>query len=142
MTYKEAVVISAYTGFLMCDFNDMHKYIEEKLGRPIWTHELALDEINEEIRLKCKSDFIDICKEANANKVKAGIDASFSKTLRELRRAKELTQEEMASKLGITRRAYISYEKGESKPRDESRYQQLADILGCDVDELKGGNGK
>lgn len=27
MTYKEAVIISAYTGFLMCDFDDMHKYI-------------------------------------------------------------------------------------------------------------------
>lgn len=29
MTYKEAVIISAYTGFLMCDFDDVHKYIEE-----------------------------------------------------------------------------------------------------------------
>ena len=43
MTKYEAIVISAYTGFLMCDFNDMHEYIEKKLGRPIYTHELALD---------------------------------------------------------------------------------------------------
>lgn len=68
MTYKEAVIISAYTGFLMCDFDDMHKYIEEKLGRPVWTHELGYKEIQEEIRQKCKSEFLELCKEANAHK--------------------------------------------------------------------------
>lgn len=68
MTYKEAVIISAYTGVLMCDFDDMHKYIEEKLGRPVWTHELGYKEIQEEIRQKCKSEFLELCKEANAHK--------------------------------------------------------------------------
>ena len=43
MTKHEAIVVSAYTGFLMCDFGDVHEYIEKKLGRPIWTHEFALD---------------------------------------------------------------------------------------------------
>ena len=37
MTKQELIVVSAYTGFLMCDFNDLHKYVEEKLGRPIYT---------------------------------------------------------------------------------------------------------
>lgn len=41
MTYQECVIVSAYTGYLMCDFDDMHKYIEEKMGRQVWTHELA-----------------------------------------------------------------------------------------------------
>ena len=41
MTKWEKVVISAYTGVLMCDFDDLHKYIEDKLGRPVWTHELS-----------------------------------------------------------------------------------------------------
>ncbi len=68
MTYKEAVVISAYTGFLMCDFDDLHKYIEEKLGRPVWSHELGLEEIQNEIRQKCKTEFLELCKEANANR--------------------------------------------------------------------------
>lgn len=68
MTYKEAVIVSAYTGVLMCDFDDMHKYIEEKLGRPVWTHELASDEIQNEIKQKCKPEFLKICKEANGNK--------------------------------------------------------------------------
>lgn len=68
MTYKEAVIISAYTGVLMCDFDDMHKYIEEKLGRPVWSHELGLKEIQNEIRQKCKQEFLELCKEADANR--------------------------------------------------------------------------
>lgn len=32
MTKYEAIVVSAYTGFLMCDFGDMHEYIEKKLA--------------------------------------------------------------------------------------------------------------
>lgn len=68
MTYKEAVIISAYTGVLMCDFDDMHKYIEEKLGRPVWSHELASKEIQNEIRQKCKQEFLELCKEADENR--------------------------------------------------------------------------
>lgn len=30
MTKQEAIIVSAYTGFLMCDFGDMHEYIEKK----------------------------------------------------------------------------------------------------------------
>ena len=41
MTLHEKVVLSAYTGILMCDFSEVHKYIEKLLGRPVWTHELA-----------------------------------------------------------------------------------------------------
>lgn len=63
MTKYEAIVVSAYTGFLMCDFNDMHEYIEKKLGRPVWTHEFADKSIWEEIREKTKPDFLKICAE-------------------------------------------------------------------------------
>lgn len=63
MTKHEAIVVSAYTGFLMCDFNDMHEYIEKKLGRPIWTHELAFDLVQDEIHEKVKPDFLKICEE-------------------------------------------------------------------------------
>lgn len=63
MTKYEAIVVSAYTGFLMCDFNDMHEYIEKKLGRPVWTHEFADKSIWDEIREKVKPDFLKICAE-------------------------------------------------------------------------------
>lgn len=40
MTKREAAIISAYTGILIGDFNDMHKYIEEIAGCSVFTHEL------------------------------------------------------------------------------------------------------
>ena len=62
MTKHEAIVVSAYTGFLMCDFSDVHEYIQKKLGRPIWTHEFAMD-LQKEIHEKVKPDFLKICEE-------------------------------------------------------------------------------
>ena len=62
MTKKEKIIVSAYTGYLMCDFADMQKYIEEKLGRPVFTHELADEKVLEEVREKVKADFIELCK--------------------------------------------------------------------------------
>ena len=61
MTHEERVIVSAYTGYLMCDFADMHEYIEDILGRPVWTHELAGKEIWEEIRQAVKPDFMRLC---------------------------------------------------------------------------------
>lgn len=61
MTYQECIIVSAYTGYLMCDFDDLHKYIEAKLGRSVWTHELGNPEFIEEIKKICKSDFLALC---------------------------------------------------------------------------------
>lgn len=63
MNLKEKIIISAYTGYLMCDFADVHSYIEEKLGRPVYTHELAISSVQNEIRVATKDDFIRLCKE-------------------------------------------------------------------------------
>lgn len=62
MTKKDRIVVSAYTGYLMCDFDDVHKYIEEKLGRPVWTHELAAESVQTEIREKTREDFLKLCE--------------------------------------------------------------------------------
>lgn len=60
MTKREKVVAFAYTGWLFCDFSDVHKYIEEKAGRPILTHEVpsTRDELQQDIH----EDFIAMCK--------------------------------------------------------------------------------
>lgn len=63
MTKEEKIIVSAYTGILMCDFNDLHKYIETVLERPIWTHELAFDSVQNEIKEKTKSDFLKLCED-------------------------------------------------------------------------------
>ena len=62
MTKQEKIIVSAYTGVLMCDFDDMHKYIEEKMQRPVFTHELGNENFLEELKEKVKPDFIEICK--------------------------------------------------------------------------------
>lgn len=65
MTKNEAAVIMAYTGIATLsgeDFDIFHKYIEHILGRPVYTHELGIKIVSDEIREKSKNDFIDICK--------------------------------------------------------------------------------
>ena len=55
MTHDEAVLISAYTGFLLTkNFSDVHELCEKVLGRSIFTHEFAIEETLKEIREKCK----------------------------------------------------------------------------------------
>lgn len=60
MTKREAAIVSAYTGFLCGEFHEMHKYVEEIMGRPVWTHEMGIREIADQIRDKSKADFIAI----------------------------------------------------------------------------------
>lgn len=62
MTKQEKIIVSAYTGVLMCEFPDVHKYIEEKLGRPVWTHELANEDVWDLIREKTRDDFLKLCR--------------------------------------------------------------------------------
>lgn len=64
MTDKERVIVMAYTGVTMLTgnkFSKFHKYIEDILGRPIYTHELANPSVWEEIKEKSKKDFLGLC---------------------------------------------------------------------------------
>ena len=70
MTKQEKIIVSAYTGMLMCDFGSVHKYIEKKLGRPVYTHELANKNIQKEIEEKSKEDFLKICKQEEPERMK------------------------------------------------------------------------
>lgn len=64
LTKQQSIIISAYTGYLAGDvFSDMHKYIEQKLGRPVMTHEMGSNELAKEIREAVKNDFLLICYE-------------------------------------------------------------------------------
>lgn len=63
MTKREAAIVSAYTGYLIGDFNEIHKYIEEIMGRPVFVHELADLKLNGEIRERSKKDFCSIVVE-------------------------------------------------------------------------------
>lgn len=59
-TKKEAAIISAYTGILIGDFTELHKYVEQLLGHPVFTHEMPDSKTLEEIHQKSKMDFCKI----------------------------------------------------------------------------------
>lgn len=67
MTKHECAIVMAHTGICMLtgdDFGIYHEYIEKIIGRPVWTHELAIPEIAEEITEKSLNDFLELCKNA------------------------------------------------------------------------------
>lgn len=61
ITNEQAAIIGAYTGYLCGSFADLHAYVERKLGRPIFTHELGDKKMIVEIKEAVRDDFISIC---------------------------------------------------------------------------------
>ena len=60
---------------------------------------------------------------------------SFADNLIELRKLNNLSQEDIAEKIGVSRQTLSKYETGESLP-DIERCKQLADIFGVTMDDL------
>jgi len=60
LTREQGIILTGFTGKLCCDFQDFHKDIEKRLGRPIFTHELADKELWKEIKEAYKEDFMKI----------------------------------------------------------------------------------
>lgn len=63
------------------------------------------------------------------------------KRLAEARRQKDMTQMELAERLGISFQAVSSWERGNAMP-DIAKLPDIADILGVSVDYLLGGESK
>ena len=62
MTRRESAILSAFTGILCGPFDAVHEYIEQILGRPVFTHELADKKLFEVIKEKAEPDFLNIVK--------------------------------------------------------------------------------
>ncbi len=60
MTKREAVIVSAYTGILIGDFSEMHKYVEKIMDRPVFIHEFADKNFAKEVKNKSRQDFINL----------------------------------------------------------------------------------
>ena len=59
MTEYEKIVATAYTDTMFVnDFSEVHKYIEKKLGRLVWTHEFASTKLWDEIKDAVRPDFM------------------------------------------------------------------------------------
>ena len=67
MTREEAILLSAYTGFLLVpDFSEVHKFCEDTLGRPIWTHEFADQDVQKEIQEKLRPQIVELAQNISA----------------------------------------------------------------------------
>lgn len=66
MTDREKAIVMAHTGICMLageKFGVFHAYIEDIMGRPVYTHELAIQSISDEIKEKSRDDFMKLCME-------------------------------------------------------------------------------
>lgn len=61
LTLEQAIIVSGYTGFLCCNFSDLHQDVEKRIGHPVWTHQFADKEMRKKIEALYKDDFIAIC---------------------------------------------------------------------------------
>lgn len=61
---------------------------------------------------------------------------NFGEKIRTERRKLNLTQKELADKVGVTNRVITSYETGKSFPRTRDAYKKLAAALGVNVNYL------
>ena len=67
MTKEEAILLSAYTGVLLVpDFSEVHKFCEDTLGRPIWTHEFADQDTQKEIQEKLRPRIMELIQNISA----------------------------------------------------------------------------
>jgi hypothetical protein len=57
LTLDQAVIVSGYTGVLICPFDKLHREIEQRLGHPVWTHQLP-DLMESHIKPAFKDDFL------------------------------------------------------------------------------------
>ena len=66
MTDREKAIVMAYTGVCMLNgdkFDIFHKYVEDLMGRPVWTHEFGFGLFSDALKKKAERDFIALCED-------------------------------------------------------------------------------
>lgn len=61
---------------------------------------------------------------------------TFGEKVKNERNRLRLNQDELAKKIGVTRRVISSYENDSSRPRGTERYKKLAEALGVNINYL------
>ena len=85
MTDREKAIVMAYTGACMLTGDKLqifHKYVEEIMGRPIWTHEMA--QLADEIKEKSKDDFMALCADKNEQNLRMKQESVLDKIRAEI----------------------------------------------------------
>lgn len=65
MTKREGAIVGAYTGFLCGSIQALHEYAEEKIGRPVWSHEFGDESFAERLRELARDDFQSMARAAD-----------------------------------------------------------------------------
>jgi len=60
-TEEQAIVIMGFTGRSTMPFSTFHGDVEKRLGRPVFTHEFASNEMSEKLKEVYKEDFVSMC---------------------------------------------------------------------------------
>ena len=58
LTLDQAVILTGFTGVLMCPFHYIHKDVEKRLNRSVWTHEFADQEFVNKLKGLYRDDFM------------------------------------------------------------------------------------
>ena len=61
LTKEQGIVLTGFTGKLICNFSDFHKDAERRLGKSIWTHQFGDKEFWKEIKEVYRKDFEKLC---------------------------------------------------------------------------------
>lgn len=64
LTKEQAVIITGYTGIMICQFPDFHQDVEKRMGRPVWTHEMGNEEFMEQVQEAYREDFLALAPES------------------------------------------------------------------------------
>ena len=70
------------------------------------------------------------------NYIEREAEMSFAENLKRLRKEKGLTQEQLASQIGVGKRAVIGYEAEGRYPKKHEIYLKIADALRCTTNDL------
>ena len=56
---EQAIILTGFTGIMCCaSFADFHGDVENRIGRPVWTHEFASKEFSEKVKELYREDFM------------------------------------------------------------------------------------
>jgi hypothetical protein len=63
LTKEQGIILTGYTGLMLCKFSDFHKDVEKRLGCPVFTHQFGDKAFAESLKSVYKDDFMAILPE-------------------------------------------------------------------------------
>lgn len=64
LTKEQAIILTAFTGIMMCEFSDFHGDVEKRLGHPVFTHQFGDRPFTEKLKDVYRDDFLKLMPEA------------------------------------------------------------------------------